>query len=84
MSRKKTQPKKNVVPDPKFNSTIIQKLIKANDLTITIENNFAMLASFFFSLLAIKYFLKYLQKFNMFIFVIYRLILGIVLIFFFT
>ena len=23
MSRKKTQPKKNVIPDPKFNSTII-------------------------------------------------------------
>ena len=27
MSRKKSQPKKNVVPDPKFNSTIIPKLI---------------------------------------------------------
>ena len=27
MSRNKTQPKKNVVPDPKFNSTIIPKLI---------------------------------------------------------
>ena len=27
MSRKKTQPKKIVVPDPKFNSTIIPKLI---------------------------------------------------------
>ena len=27
MSRKKTQPKKNVVPDPKYNSTIIPKLI---------------------------------------------------------
>ena len=27
MSRKKTPPKKNVVPDPKFNSTIIPKLI---------------------------------------------------------
>ena len=27
MSRKKTQPKKNVVPDPKFNSIIIPKLI---------------------------------------------------------
>ena len=27
MSRKKTQPKKNVVPDPKFKSTIIPKLI---------------------------------------------------------
>ena len=27
MSRKKTQPKKNVVPDPIFNSTIIPKFI---------------------------------------------------------
>ena len=27
MSRKKTQPKKNVTPDPKFNSTVIPKLI---------------------------------------------------------
>ena len=27
MSRKKTQPKKNTVPDPKFKSTIIPKLI---------------------------------------------------------
>ena len=27
MSRKKTQPKKNVTPDPKFKSTIIPKLI---------------------------------------------------------
>ena len=27
MSRKKSQPKKEVVPDPKFNSTIIPKLI---------------------------------------------------------
>jgi len=25
MSRKKTQPKKKIVPDPKFNSTIIPK-----------------------------------------------------------
>ena len=27
MSRKKTQPKKNVIPDPKYNSLIIPKLI---------------------------------------------------------
>ena len=27
MSRKKTQPKKKTIPDPKFNSTIIPKLI---------------------------------------------------------
>ena len=29
MSRKKTQPKKIVIPDPKFNSTIIPKLINS-------------------------------------------------------
>ena len=29
MSRKKTQPKKNITPDPKFNSTIIPKLISS-------------------------------------------------------
>jgi small subunit ribosomal protein S7 len=29
MSRKKTQPKKNITPDPKFNSTIIPKLINS-------------------------------------------------------
>ena len=29
MSRKKTQPKKNIVPDPKFKSTIIPKLINS-------------------------------------------------------
>ena len=60
----------------------IQNLIQTNNLTITIENNFAMLASFIFSLLTIKYFVKYLQKFSMLIFVIYRIVLGIVLIFF--
>ena len=27
MSRKKSQPKKDIIPDPKFNSTIIPKLI---------------------------------------------------------
>ena len=27
MSRKKTQPKKNIIPDPKYNSVIIPKLI---------------------------------------------------------
>ena len=62
----------------------IQNLIQTNTITITIENNFAMLASFIFSLLTIKYFIKYLQNFSMLIFVIYRLILGIVLIFFFV
>ena len=29
MSRKKTQPKKNITPDPKFNSTVVPKLINS-------------------------------------------------------
>ncbi len=29
MSRKKTQPKKNIIPDPKFKSTIVPKLINS-------------------------------------------------------
>jgi ribosomal protein S7, bacterial/organelle len=29
MSRKKTQPKKNIIPDPKFKSTVIPKLINS-------------------------------------------------------
>ena len=35
MSRKKTQPKKNVVPDPKLNSTIIPKPIKLGLINIS-------------------------------------------------
>ena len=38
MSRKKSQPKKNIVPDPKFNSTIIPKLI--NNQKIVVEASF--------------------------------------------
>ena len=60
-----------------------QKLFKTNNLTLTFDNNFAIIISFVFSLLAIKYFVKYLQKFSMLVFVIYRLILGIIIILFF-
>ena len=38
MSRKKTQPKKNIVPDPKFNSTIIPKLI--NNIINSLEKQY--------------------------------------------
>ena len=55
MSRKKTQPKKNVVPDPKFNSTIIPKLInnimydgKRGVAAKIVELNFGSGTTFFF------------------------------------
>ena len=42
-------------------------------------NFFAIISAFFFSLITIKYFLKYLNKFNLNIFVYYRILLGIML-----
>ena len=41
---------------------------------------FAIFFAFFFSLITIKFFLKYLNKFNLNIFVYYRILLGIILI----
>ena len=42
-------------------------------------NIFAIISAFFFSFITIKFFLKYLNKFNLNIFVYYRIILGIIL-----
>ena len=42
-------------------------------------NIFAIISAFFFSLIPIKYFLEYLSKFNLNIFVYYRFLLGIIL-----
>ena len=42
-------------------------------------NIFAIVSAFFFSLMTIKYFLKYLNKFSLNIFVYYRVLLGIIL-----
>ena len=44
MSRKKTQPKKVVIPDPIFNSTVIPKLI---NLGIIVDLNFGSGTTFF-------------------------------------
>jgi len=42
-------------------------------------NIFAIIFAFFFSIITIKYFLKYLNKFSLNIFVYYRVLLGIIL-----
>ena len=44
-------------------------------------NIFAICFAFLFSLITIKFFLKYLNKFSLNIFVYYRVLLGIVLLF---
>ena len=54
----------------------ILKLVELKSLNITIHNFWAIIFSFIFSLIVLKIFIKYLKKFSLFIFVIYRIILG--------
>ena len=60
----------------------IKNIIFTNDTSFTALNFFSIFPSFIFSLVTIKYFLKYIKKFSLIVFVIYRIILGIVLIYF--
>ena len=55
----------------------LNNLIFSNNFNFTKLNLFSIIFSFFFSLITIKYFLKYINKFNLNIFVIYRLFLGV-------
>ncbi len=54
----------------------LNNILFSGDLNISKINLFAILLSFIFSFLTIKYFLKYVKKFNLNLFVYYRLILG--------
>ena len=54
-------------------------LIQQKNEILNIGALLTIFFSFVFSLLTIKYFLEYLKKFSLNIFVIYRLILGIIL-----
>ena len=58
----------------------IKNLIYSEDLNFTYLNLLSIIISFFFSLITIKYFLKYINKFNLNIFVYYRIFLGLVLV----
>jgi undecaprenyl-diphosphatase len=57
----------------------VKNLVYSNDLSFTYLNLLSIVISFFFSLLTIKYFLKYINKFNLNIFVYYRIFLGLIL-----
>ena len=58
----------------------IKNLVETNSLEFTMINIFSVLISFFVSFITIKFFLNYVQKFDLKIFVIYRIVLGIILI----
>ena len=59
----------------------IKNLISSDDLNFTYLNLLSIIVSFFFSLITIKFFLKYINKFNLNIFVYYRIFLGLLLLF---
>jgi len=58
----------------------IKNLITTEDFLFTYTNLLSIIISFFFSLITIKYFLGYINRFNLNIFVYYRIFLGLVLI----
>ena len=60
----------------------IAKLISQNVIKISTINFVAVFFSFFFSYITIKFFLKFLQNFNLTFFVLYRIILGIIILFY--
>ena len=57
----------------------VKNIIFSDDLNFTYLNLLAIIVSFIFSFLTIKYFLKYINNFNLNVFVYYRIFLGGVL-----
>lgn len=59
----------------------LKNLFVLNDVYLIQLNLLSILFSFIFSLLTIKYFLKYISKFNLNLFVYYRILLGLILLY---
>ena len=57
----------------------IKNILFSENLNFSVVNLIAIFFSFLFSFLTIKYFLKYINKFNLNIFVFYRIIIGLLL-----
>ena len=57
----------------------IKNLLLSDDMIFTKLNLFSIIISFFFSLITIKFFLIYINKFSLNIFVFYRIVLGLIL-----
>ena len=57
----------------------IKNLVTSEDLNFSILNLISIFLSFIFSYITIKFFMKYIQNFSLNIFVIYRIVLGMIL-----
>lgn len=59
----------------------LKDIILRQDINFSVLNLICIAFSFFFSLITIKFFLKYIQRFSLKIFVVYRIFLGSFLLF---
>ena len=59
----------------------INNFIQNENSILSLLNLISIFLSFTFSLITIKYFLKYIKEFSLNIFIIYRIILGVVILF---
>ncbi len=59
----------------------LNNTLSSNNINFSITNIFCIILSFLFSILTIKYFLNFVRKFSLKIFVIYRVLLGVILLF---
>ena len=57
----------------------LNNLIQTENINFSLLNLIAIILSFIFSFVTIKFFLQYIQKFSLNIFVLYRVVLGIIL-----
>ena len=57
----------------------LKNIISEENLNFSIFNLLLIFMSFIFSLITIKYFLKYIKKFSLNVFVVYRIFLGLIL-----
>ncbi len=59
----------------------LNKTLSSSNINFSLINILCIFLSFLFSILSIKYFLHFVKKFSLNIFVIYRVLLGIILLF---
>ena len=59
----------------------LNNTLSSNNINFSLINILCIFLSFFFSILTIKYFLHFVKKFSLNIFVIYRVLLGVILLF---
>tara|TARA_B100001063_G_C16635032_1_gene487885 strand:- start:162 stop:920 length:759 start_codon:yes stop_codon:yes gene_type:complete len=54
-------------------------IINSDNINFSLINIISIILSFIFSYLTIKYFLKFIKKFSFYVFIIYRIILGLLI-----